>query len=295
MKSLEKLKTALADIEINEEQQNALDEFLGELTETLDKKNQKKYQDRIQELETLVEESKGIVPEGFIKKTDAEAAYNMFAEDAEAAFNLAMADAEKAFDKVQDDIINESSQVMSKTIEDLYESLYEKAKVDVLNSPQFEALNSIKGILAPHILSENSEGALVKKVRDLEEKISSISEQKESLEREGIIESLVSELPGRESKIVRKYIEEAKSIDEIYERYNLALSLLEAKEEEVETEEVEEVETEETVETEVEEESTEEVTEESVISEENSNVRPFRKKNYESIDEAIIDKIWKQG
>jgi hypothetical protein len=284
LKSLERLKTVLSDVEINEDQKAALDAFLIELSETLAQKAEAKYQGQIKDLELQLE-SKGttIDPKEYISISEAEA-----------AFNLAMQDAEKAFYMVQEDVIAESSEIMSKTIEDIYEDLKIKAQEEAIKSPQFEALNKIKEILTPSIISEASSDSLAKKVKELESQLTSIAEEKEVLEREKIIESLVSELPKKEAKIVRNYIEEAKSIDDVYERFNLALALLEAKEDSAEPAETKDPEDEEDEDLEEEVDEEEEMAAESIISEEMvAEVKEEKKrKKFTSIDEAIIAGIW---
>lgn len=277
MKSLEKLKKVLSDVEINEEQKIALDEFFAELSESIREKVSKEYEDKIEQFE-----SEGA--DGFIR-----------IEDAEAAFNLGMKDAEAAFNLVQEDLESEYTEGMTNAMESLYESLFEKARVDVLASPQFESLNKIKEILAPIILQEAQENVLVKKIKELETQLESISKEKEEIERESIIESLISELPKKEQKIVKSHIEEAKSIEELYERYNLVISILEAKEENKSDEEDEdEEESFDDIESEDESEESlfkETIVEESTIDEVNEKRKT--KKAYTSIDDAIIDKIFK--
>lgn len=276
MKSLERLKTVLSDVEINEDQKAALDAFLIELSETLAKKAESKYQEEISELKVQLES----------KATEVDPQEYIAISIAEAAFDLATQDAKKAFEMVQEDIITESSEIMSKTIEDIYEDLKIKAHEEAIKSPQFESLNKIKEILAPSIISESSSESLAKKVKDLENKLTSIEEEKEVLEREKIIESLVNELPKKEAKIVKSYIEEAKSIEDVYERFNLAIALLEAKEDTTTTT-PEEPET-------VAEEVEEEVASESVVSEEviEEVKEEKRNKKFKSIDEAIISGLW---
>lgn len=288
MKSLEKLKTVLSDVEINEEQKAALDEFFAELYENLQEKAREEVQD---ELDLLNEEldGKGGSREGWIRveeaeeafnrgmmdaerafnalseeydnamekaesafnklsdeydlamenaeaafdlfAKDAEAAFELYAEDAESAFNLAMQDSEKAFELVQQDLIKEHSETMSKALDHLYETLLEKAKEEIYESENFAAVRKIKEILAPTILEESNSVTLMSRIKELEKQISLVKQEKVNSEKDQIIESLVDELPTSEAKIVKSYISEANSIQEVYERYNLAISLLEAKEE----------------------------------------------------------------
>lgn len=288
MKSLEKLKSVLSDVEINEEQKAALDEFFAELYENLQEKAREEVQE---ELDLLNEEidGNGGSREGWIKVEEAEAAFNrgmmdaerafnalsqeydlamekaemafdklsneydlamenaekafdlfaedaekafnLYAEDAESAFDLAMEDSEKAFELVQEDLIKEHSETMSKAMDHLYETLLEKAKEEIYESENFAAITKIKEILAPTILEESNSITLMSKIKDLEKQLSLVKQEKINSEKDQIIESLVDELPVSEAKVVRSYISEANNIQEVYERYNLAISLLEAKEE----------------------------------------------------------------
>ena len=288
MKSLEKLKKVLSDVEINEEQKAALDEFFAELYENLQEKAREEVQD---EIELLNEEldGKGGSKEGWIKveeaeevfnrammdaerafnalseeydvamekaemafnklsdeydvamenaekafdlfAEDAEKAFSLYSEDAEQAFDLAMEDSEKAFELVQKDLIKEHSETMSKALDHLYETLLEKAKEEIYESENFAAVRKIKEILAPTILEESNSVTLMSRIKELEKQVSLVKQEKVNSEKDQIIESLVDELPIAEAKIVKSYISEANNIQEVYERYNLAISLLEAKEE----------------------------------------------------------------
>lgn len=241
MKSLEKIKKVLSDVEITEEQQQALDEFFAELHESLEEKIRADYEDEIELLQESVEDSND--RDGWVRVEEAERAFDLAMADAEAAFDLGMADAERAFDLamehaeqafnlVQKDLIQEHSEVMTEAMEELYEELLEKAKEQLYESSEFENVRKIKEILAPSILEESNSVTLLSKVQKLQAQLEEVKKEKERVELSNVVESLVEELPQREAKVVRKYISEATNVDEVYERYNLAISLLEAKEEE---------------------------------------------------------------
>lgn len=241
MKSLEKIKKVLSDVEITEEQQEALDEFFAELHESLEEKIRADYEDEIELLQESFEDSND--RDGWVRVEEAERAFDLAMADAEAAFDLGMADAERAFDLamehaeqafnlVQKDLIQEHSEVMTEAMEELYEELLEKAKEQLYESSEFENVRKIKEILAPSILEESNSVTLLSKVQKLQAQLEEVKKEKERVELSNVVESLVEELPQREAKVVRKYISEATDVDEVYERYNLAISLLEAKEEE---------------------------------------------------------------
>lgn len=240
MKSLEKIKKVLSDVEITEEQQEALDEFFAELHESLEEKIRADYEDEIELLQESFEDSND--RDGWVRVEEAERAFDLAMADAEAAFDLGMADAERAFDLamehaeqafnlVQKDLIQEHSEVMTEAMEELYEELLEKAKEQLYESSEFENVRKIKEILAPSILEESNSVTLLSKVQKLQAQLEEVKKEKERVELSNVVESLVEELPQREAKVVRKYISEATDVDEVYERYNLAISLLEAKEE----------------------------------------------------------------
>ena len=289
MKSLEKLKKVLSDVEINEEQKAALDDFFAELYENLQEKAREEVQDEIDLLNEELDGNGSGSKEGWIRVEEAEEAFNrgmmdaerafnalseeydtamkkaemafdklsnqydiamenaekafdlfaedsekafdLFAEDSEKAFELAMKDSEKAFELVQEDLTREHAETMSKALDHLYETLLEKAKEEIYESENFAAVRKIKEILAPTILEESNSITLMSRIKDLEKQVSEVKKEKINSEKDQIIESLVEELPISEAKIVRNYISEATNIQEVYERYNLAISLLEAKEE----------------------------------------------------------------
>ena len=291
MKSLEKLKVALGDIEINEEQRAALDEFLLELVESLKQKATAEVEEELSDLRERLEESEK-------EKESRDDNEWVRVEEAEAAFNLAMKDAETAFNKAQEDVLNESAEKMTAALEDLYESLKEKATAEILESPQFESLQKIKNILAPMILEENSSDSLLKELQVLKTTIKEMSSKKESLEKEKIIESLVEELPKKEGRVIREYLLEASNVEEVYDRYNLAISILEAKDEEEHDEDGNdndnEDEDEEVVDVEEEEENDEVVTESVIFPSRSVEKREEKKKGFSSIEEAIISTVFKK-
>ena len=291
MKSLETLKDILSDIEINEEQKLALDSFFEELYESLTEKAREEIESEVSSLnEDEAREAFNLFNE------DAERAFELFNEDAERAFELFAEDADKAFELFAEDITREHSENMTRALEDLYEDLYERAKAEVLASPQFESLNKIKDILAPYIIDESNAESLLKENKKLKEALRFIHEEKEVLERDQIIESLIAELPTKEKNVIRNYIEEAKTIEDIYERYNLALSLLEAKDEDQDDEEedeesLEDIEDQEEDIEEDEEDEDEEIQESVFYTE--SKIERQKPKRYTSIEDAIISTVFK--
>jgi hypothetical protein len=119
---------------------------------------------------------------------------------------------------------------MAQIIEDLYPTLEEKVRQDLLASDEFKIYENFKHQIKPYLINESeTEHSLRKQVDFLKAELESLNEEKEVSERDQTIEDLVSDLPAKEMKIVKNYIEKAKNIDEIFERYNLAMELFNIK------------------------------------------------------------------
>jgi hypothetical protein len=163
-------------------------------------------------------------------ENDSQKAFALFEEDAKGAFGLFMEDSSKAFDMFNQDVITEHSEKMAQIIEDLYPTLEEKVRQDLLASDEFKIYESFKHQIKPFLVNESeTEHSLRKQVDFLKAELESLNEEKEVSERDQTIEDLISDLPAKEMKIVKSYIEKAKNTDEIFERYNLAMELLNSK------------------------------------------------------------------
>lgn len=271
---LEKFKEVFSNIEINEDQAKALNNFFEEYSRSLEKKIKAKYENAFEpekngyikasEAEKafelfkkesemafeaykadsekafalferdaekafdLFEKDAELAFEAFEK--DSEAAFTLFESDAKNAFGLFMEDSSKAFDMFNQDVITEHSEKMAQIIEDLYPTLEEKVRQDLLASDEFKIYESFKHQIKPYLINESeTEHSLRKQIDFLKAELESLNEEKEVSERDQTIEDLVSDLPAKEMKIVKNYIEKAKTTDEIFERYNLAMELLNSK------------------------------------------------------------------
>jgi hypothetical protein len=163
-------------------------------------------------------------------ENDSKSAFTLFEEDSKNAFGLFMEDSSKAFDMFNQDVITEHSEKMAQIIEDLYPTLEEKVRQDLLSSDEFKIYESFKHQIKPYLINESeTEHSLRKQVDFLKAELESLNEEKEVSERDQTIEDLISDLPAKEMKIIKNYIEKAKNTDEIFERYNLAMELLNSK------------------------------------------------------------------
>ena len=271
---LEKFKEVFSNIEINEDQAQALNSFFEEYSRSLEKKFKSKYENAFspekngyikaseaekafelfkKESEMAFEAYKSDTEKAFALfekdaemafeafendaelafeafENDSQKAFELFEEDSKQAFGLFVEDSSKAFDMFNQDVITEHSEKMAQIIEDLYPTLEEKVRQDLLASDEFKIYESFKHQIKPYLINESeTEHSLRKQVDFLKAELESLNEEKEVSERDQTIEDLVSDLPAKEMKIVKNYIEKAKNIDEIFERYNLAMELFNIK------------------------------------------------------------------
>lgn len=271
---LEKFKEVFSNIEINEDQAQALNNFFEEYSRSIEKKIKIKYESafspekngyiKASEAEkafelfkkesemafeayktdtekafTLFEKDAEMAFEAFENDAelafeafegDSQKAFELFEEDSKQAFGLFVEDSSKAFDMFNQDVITEHSEKMAQIIEDLYPTLEEKVRQDLLASDEFKIYENFKHQIKPYLINESeTEHSLRKQVDFLKAELESLNEEKEVSERDQTIEDLVSDLPAKEMKIVKNYIEKAKNIDEIFERYNLAMELFNIK------------------------------------------------------------------
>jgi hypothetical protein len=271
---LEKFKEVFSNIEINEDQAQALNSFFEEYSRSLEKKFKSKYENAFspdkngyikaseaekafelfkKESEMAFEAYKADTEKAFALfegdaerafeafekdaelafeafENDSQKAFELFEEDSKQAFGLFVEDSSKAFDMFNQDVITEHSEKMAQIIEDLYPTLEEKVRQDLLASEEFKIYEGFKHQIKPYLVNESeTEHSLRKQVDFLKAELESLNEEKELSERDQTIEDLISDLPAKEMKIVKNYINKAKTTDEIFERYNLAMELFNTK------------------------------------------------------------------
>lgn len=217
MKSLEKLKAVFEDIEISEDQQKALDEFFEEFYENVKNNVKQEVEEEFSESHTAGES------EDLISKEEALEALRLqkeeFLEDADKAF-------EKAIEDVRKEVAEEYSEKFTSALEEMYSTIYERVQTDFAVSEEGSALDTIKKTIQPLIVNESNEH-LVTKIQSLESKLQELNEEKTELSRKELINSLISDIDESDKETVVEFIEGAKSEDEIYERFNTVMSLIE--------------------------------------------------------------------
>lgn len=216
MKSLEKLKLVFDDISITPEQQQALDDFFEEFYENVEEKVRGEIQEEINESSVSDLE--------MISKEEALEALKLqkeeFLEDAEKAFEKATAD-------LRNEVAEEYSERFTKALDEMYESIYDRVSKDFTKSKEGSALENVKKAIQPLIISEDNVH-LIEKIQTLESKLHELNEEKHEFSRKELINNLVSDIDDESDReTVLEFVEEAKSEDEIYERFNAVMSILE--------------------------------------------------------------------
>ena len=216
MKSLEKLKQVFDDISITPEQQQALDDFFEEFYENVEEKVRGEIQEEINE--SSVSELEMISKEEALEALKLQK--EEFLEDAEKAF-------EKATVDLRNEVAEEYSERFTKALDEMYESIYDRVSKDFTKSKEGSALENVKKAIQPLIISEDNVH-LVEKIQTLESKLHELNEEKHEFSRKELINNLVSDIDDESDReTVLEFVEEAKTEDEIYERFNAVMSILE--------------------------------------------------------------------
>lgn len=213
--NLKDLEKVLGNIDLSDEQIKALDVFFED------------YKNKIEEniKKTVINEEK-IDKSKYVLKADAEKAFDKFYEEAEGAFELFKKDCEKAFDLATNDLQKEYTENMTKALHELYVDIEERVKQDFFESVEFKTLEKIKEVINPILLNEEQKNIL-DEYKKLEEEKRAIDEEKQEIKREKIITTLMKEFPVEYAEQVKTFISGAKSNNEIYERFNVIVEMLE--------------------------------------------------------------------
>ena len=229
------ISEVLKGIELSDEQTKALDSFFENYTNYVKEKAKKELH------EVVIEEVKAKMEDGVILKEEAEKAFalyeedckkafELYKEDCEKAFMLFEEDADKAFNMGIEDSINDTqkeyTENMTKALQDLYEDIEERVKIDVFESKEFKALDKIREAVTPIMLNEDQK-KLLDELEELKKEKEIISEEKEELNREKIINTLMKDFPIQYEEQVRNFISNAKDEEEIYERFNHIVEMIE--------------------------------------------------------------------
>lgn len=224
---MKEISEVLKGIELSDDQVKALDSFFEQYTQQIKVKVEADLR------EAITEEVKGQLD---FSKEDAEKAFELFEADCEKAFELYEADCEKAFELYEEDCEKaaglmledaqkEYTENMTKALQELYEEIEVRVKSDILESQEMKALTKIKEAISPIMLNEEQK-KMLDEIEDLRKEKESINEEKAALSREKIIDTLMKDFPVQFEEQVRGFIEKAATEDEIYERFNTIVEMI---------------------------------------------------------------------
>ena len=224
MDRLKELTKVFDDIEVTEEQENAIREFFSLFAENVKEKVSSELQEQIESLNEEIEELKN--GSGEASLADAEKAFNAFQEDAEKAFELFKQNAEKAAELMLEDVKEEHAKQLAEAIDKLYEDIEARVQEDFKSSKEFAALkNVVKAVSS--VVSTDDTKSLLEEIETLRKENEELKNNNVDLSKKEIIASLVEGFSEEHKKTMVEFLEGAKSEEEIYERFNAIASIIE--------------------------------------------------------------------
>lgn len=224
MDRLKELTKVFDDIEVTEEQENAIREFFSLFAENIKEKVSLEFQEQIESLNEEIEELKNGYGETSL--ADAERAFNAFQEDAERAFELFKQDAEKAAELMLEDVKEEHAKQLAEAIDKLYEDIEARVQEDFKSSKEFAALKNVVKAVSSIVSTEDTK-SLLEEIEALRKENEELKNNNIDLSKKEIIASLVEGFSEEHKKTMVEFLEGAKSEEEIYERFNAIASIIE--------------------------------------------------------------------
>lgn len=206
--TLEKFKAILENLAITDEQTAALTEAIAAVNKTATDKMTAMNE----EISSLKKQAEG---KGS-KWTDAQI---------EKAFETFEADCQKAAEAMVEEARGEFAQQLAEGLHDLYEDVEKRVKKEFENSNEFKALKSVVESIAP--FAGASDEATRKEVETLRKKLDEVSKEKNALQFSEAVNELISDYTGTKKEKLKDYLESAKSVEEVYERYAAIAEILE--------------------------------------------------------------------
>jgi len=207
--TLEKFKAILENLSITDEQSVALSEAIAALNK-----------DTIDKITTMNEEISSL------KKQIESAPASAYSEaQIEKAFEMLEADCEKAANAMVEEARAEFAKQLAEGLHDMYEDVEKRVKKEFENSTEFKALKSVVESIAP--IAGASDEATRKKVEELQKQLDEVSKEKSALQFSEAVNELIADYTGTKKEKLKDYLEGAKSVEEVYERYAAIAEILE--------------------------------------------------------------------
>ena len=207
--TLEKFKAILENLSITDEQSAALTEALSAINkEATDK--MAAMNEEISSLKKQTESKEGS------KYSDAQI---------EKAFEMFEADCQKAAEAMVEEARAEFAQQLAEGLHDLYEDVEKRVKKEFENSNEFKALKSVVESIAP--FAGATDEATRKENETLRKQLDEVSKKNNELQFSEAVNELISDYTGTKKQKLKDYLEGAKSVEEVYERYAAIAEILE--------------------------------------------------------------------
>jgi len=210
-----KIPEVLSNINLEEEQVKALDQFFESWAKDMKASIE----------EDLTKKGKIKPSKNMISKKDAEKAFNLFKEDTEKAFNLAKQEWQKEYSELVEEKEQQYTESMAKAMQDIYEELEARVQDDFKHSPEYKAFEQIKSAVLPVVISEDQK-ELLEKIKNIEEKEQLLEQEQKTLSKDQVISTLLQDFPKEYSETVKKFISKAKDEEEVYERFNTIVEMI---------------------------------------------------------------------
>lgn len=222
MEKLKELTKVFENIEVSEEQENAIREFFSLFAENVKEKTEAEFEQKIEALNEELEKAKNGsgASDETVKELEA------FKEDAENAFELFKADAEKAAELMLEDVKEEHAKQLAEALDKLYEDVEVRATEDFKSSKEFAALVNVIKAVRPVVATDDNK-ALLEEIETLRKENEALKANNGDLSKKDIINGLVEGFSEEHKKTMIEFMEAAKTEEEIYERFNAIASIIE--------------------------------------------------------------------
>ncbi len=201
---LVKYESLLKTIQLDEAKQKEFDSFVSELSASFESLSAEKPTVDVAELE-----------QSFIEK--GEEILKKAREDWEVV-------AEEAFKNRTTEIKEEMASEMAVAIEKLQEELKDQVRAEFYESEEYQAFEKVKEAVAPFV--EGLDQKVVDELNKVKQEKDELSKVVgETLLKESIDE-LVSDLPEKKAKIIRKFLEACKTQEEVYAEFERVVKIL---------------------------------------------------------------------
>ena len=212
------LKEILEGIEISDEQGKALGDFIDEIAN----KRCAAVQTQLEEFEAKARKAFALLEsdhEKEMKRIDRihRRAFADLESDAEAAFKMGVTEAKKEF-----------AENMVTALQEMYAESYEKARADLLASPEFAIVEELRKKMTVTTASPEHKATLEELDRLKSEK-AHMEEERVRLERENIINALCEGVPDEFKDTVRDFVSKAPTNNEMYGYFETVSKIILAK------------------------------------------------------------------